>query len=254
MQKIFKILLITAGAVVLAGLIFLGGLAVGRRTWGTAGAMPMGMPWNSCYRMAVDWDMNADRPAYSMMSGSGYGMAFGSALHTNTVTPLTIDQARQAVEIYLKDLNNPDLEIKEIMVFDNNAYARITEKSTGIGAMELLVDPSSLTVFPEYGPNRMWNLKYGHMGMASWGMGRSDTTAVSANMPITPDQARSAAQQYLDQQFPGYQAATEPDAFYGYYTLDILKNNQPTGMLSVNGFDGQVFLHTWHGTFIEMSE
>ena len=52
------------------------------------------------------------------------------------------------------------------MIFDNNAYARITEKSTGIGAMELLVDPASLVVFPEYGPNMMWNLKYGMMSGA----------------------------------------------------------------------------------------
>jgi hypothetical protein len=26
------------------------------------------------------------------------------------------------------------------------------------------------------------------------------------------------------------------------------------GMLSVNGYSGQVFLHTWHGAFIEESE
>ena len=26
------------------------------------------------------------------------------------------------------------------------------------------------------------------------------------------------------------------------------------GMLSVNGYSGQVFLHTWHGTFIEEAE
>jgi hypothetical protein len=29
------------------------------------------------------------------------------------------------------------------------------------GAMELLVDKSSGAIFPEYGPNMMWNLKYG---------------------------------------------------------------------------------------------
>jgi hypothetical protein len=26
------------------------------------------------------------------------------------------------------------------------------------------------------------------------------------------------------------------------------------GMLSVNGYTGQIFLHTWHGNFIEESE
>ena len=73
-------------------------------------------------------------------------------------------------------------------------------------------------------------------------------------MTVTSEQAVKLAQQYLDQQFPGYQAATDPDPFYGYYTIDILKDGNPTGMLSINGYNGQVFLHTWHGTFIEMWE
>jgi hypothetical protein len=42
--------------------------------------------------------------------------------------------------------------------------------------------------------------------------------------------------------------------FYGYYTLDILRDGQPAGMLSVNGYTQQVFVHTWHGDFVEMSE
>jgi hypothetical protein len=78
--------------------------------------------------------------------------------------------------------------------------------------------------------------------------------SASATMTVTADQAAKIAQQYLDKQFPGYQAATDPDPFYGYYTIDIMKDGKPTGMLSVNGFSGQVFLHTWHGTFIEKSE
>ena len=42
--------------------------------------------------------------------------------------------------------------------------------------------------------------------------------------------------------------------FYGYYTLDFEKDGRIAGMLSVNGYSGQVFLHTWHGTFIEEAE
>ena len=196
--------------------------------------------------------------------GSSNGMMgnYRNGANSN-VKPLTVDQAKQAVEGYLKGLNNPDLELKETMIFDNNAYARITEKSTGIGAMELLVDPASLSVFPEYGPNMMWNLKYGHMsGTGMMGgnrrgmMGSYNTNqgSASATMTVTSEQAVQLARQYLDRQFPGYQAATDPDPFYGYYTIDILKDDKPTGMLSVNGFSGQVFLHTWHGTFIEISE
>ena len=49
-------------------------------------------------------------------------------------------------------------------------------------------------------------------------------------------------------------AAADPIQFYGYYTLDFEKDGQVIGMLSVNGYNGQVFLHTWHGTFIEEAE
>jgi hypothetical protein len=96
------------------------------------------------------------------------------------------------------------------MIFDNNANARITEKSTGIGAMELLVDPATPSVvFPEYGPNMMWNLKYSHMrgaggnGMMSGNgmMGglQRNSASISAAMPVTADMAARIAQQYLGQ-------------------------------------------------------
>ena len=49
----------------------------------------------------------------------------------------------------------------------------------------------------------------------------------------------------------GATAAMDPVQFYGYYTLDFERDGTMVGMLSVNGFSGQVFLHAWHGTFIE---
>jgi hypothetical protein len=194
--------------------------------------------------------------------GSGMMGYFGNDGNT-TVEPISMDQAKQAFEDYLIRLNNSDLELKEIMIFDNNAYARIVEKSTGIGAMELLMDPASLSVFPEYGPNMMWNLKYGHMGgyggmMGGYGgmMDNRNYNSESAieDMSVTSEQALKAAQDFLDQDFPGYQTSEDADPFYGYYTIDILKDGTPTGMLSVNGFNEQVFIHSWHGTFIEMFE
>jgi hypothetical protein len=301
MNKSFGIALVVIAGIVLSALVFGAGLVVGRANFGSTNFGPF--PMTLAPESRAGLGRNFTNQSYSMMGnsqnmmsgngmmgngynmmgsngmmGNGYNMmgwyANGSATYP---TPLTIDQAKQAVESYLKGLNNSDLEIKEIMVFDNNAYARITEKSTGIGAMELLVDPSNLSVFPEYGPNMMWNLKYGHMsgngmmggtgGMMGGrgmtlapapraGVGGYNTApgAVSATMTVTPEQALKAAQQYLDQQYPGYQTAEDADPFYGYYTIDILKDGQPTGMLSINGFSGQVFLHTWHGTFIEMFE
>ena len=76
---------------------------------------------------------------------------------------------------------------------------------------------------------------------------------ITAEMTVTPEQAMEYAQKYLDENVPNA-LATSPIQFYGYYTLDFEKDGEVAGMLSVNGFSGQVFLHTWHGTFVEEAE
>jgi len=163
------------------------------------------------------------------------------------------DQAAQAVQQYLASTwRNPDLAVKEVMEFSNHFYVQVIERNTGIGAMELLVDKITGTVHPEPGPNMMWNTRYspmggmGHMG-GGWG---SAAQAPTAEMPITPEQARRFAQQALDLYLPGAVAAEEVTTFYGYYTLHYERDGQVVGMLSVNGFTGQVWFHNWHGTFL----
>ena len=216
-----------------------------------------------------------------MMNGNGnMNMMGGSGYNNADLTPLTVDQAKAAAEKYLATLDNPDLQIAEIMIFDNNAYVVVSESSTGNGAFELLVDPATQLAYPEHGPNMMWNLKYGALnhqsmmanggggnpgmmnmmggnGMANMmGNGWDSTTPadVSAEMSVTPEQSIEYAQNYLDTNLAGTTAATDPIKFYGYYTLDFEKDGQVAGMLSINGYSGQVFLHTWHGTFIEEYE
>ena len=44
----------------------------------------------------------------------------------------------------------------------------------------------------------------------------------------------------------------EAERFYGYYTLHVLTNGQIYGMLSVNGYTGQVWYHSWRGQFLGM--
>ncbi len=255
MNKTLGITLTVIGGVVIAALIFGAGLFLGY-----SNVFANNYAVNGFCGQAIN------NPGYSMMGSfnmmGGFNTA-GSLANNNTanVNPLTVDQAKQAVEGYLKNLNNSDLELKEIMIFSNNAYARIVEKSTGIGAMELLVDPTTLSVYPEYGPNMMWNRKYGRMGgygmMGGAGMMGgyfSNSSSAYSQMTETAEQALQLAQQYLDQQYPGYTTATDADPFYGYYTIDIMKDDQPAGMLSVNGYSGQIFMHTWHGIFIEMWE
>lgn len=196
-----------------------------------------------------------------MMGGYGYGYG-----NNQPAEPLTSDQAKTAAEAYIQSIGLSGLEVAEVMVFSNNAYVVVKESDSGRGAFELLVDPfTPQFAYPEYGPNMMWNLKYGgasHSGMmggrggmmGGWNSRNSIPTNVSAEMTVTPEQAIQAAQTYLDQSFQGATAATDPIAFYGYYTLDFEKDGQVIGMLSVNGFTGQIFLHTWHDTFVSEKE
>ena len=90
--------------------------------------------------------------------------------------------------------------------------------------------------------------------MGSYGNLPNQPGENSTELPVTPGEAAESAQQYLDTYLPGTQADDHADPFYGYYTLHILRDGEVIGMLSVNGYTRQVFLHTWHGDFIEMSE
>ncbi len=183
---------------------------------------------------------------------------------------LTMDQVVGNLQSYMKASWGPDLELAEVMEFDNQFYAAMKEKSTGIYAFELLINKWTGAIVPEPGPNMMWNAKYGMMGggmmgggmmgggmMGGWGWNgwgdyRSGPGASSSGqMPVTPEKARQLAQQALDAQLPGVQAEEDSDAFYGYYTMDVMKDGKIYGMLSVNGFTGWVWYHTWHGKFIQ---
>jgi hypothetical protein len=182
--------------------------------------------------------------------------------------PLTLDETTASLDAYLAGLNDSNLTYEDIMIFDNHAYAQIVEKESGIGVMEVLVDPTSKAIYPEMGPNMMWNQKYGmmsgfgHHGMMGMRgrfgpmMGNPGAVELSAAMTVTPDQAVEMAQSYLDTYLgPANLTADEhAEPFYGYYTLHVNRDGQTVGMLSVNGFSGQVFPHTWHGQLLEMHD
>ena len=75
----------------------------------------------------------------------------------------------------------------------------------------------------------------------------------SAPMTVTEEQAKKYAQEYLEGYLPGGKAS-DIDRFYGYYTIHITKDNVIYGMLSVNGYTGQVWFHFWHGQFLSIRE
>jgi hypothetical protein len=203
-----------------------------------------------------------------MMGGPGMmGGVVGA--QPSSVKPLTVQEVQQAVDAYLQRLGNGNLAIDEIIIFDNNAYALIKDKSTNSGAFELLEDPVTKSVFLEYGPAMMWNIQYGMMGSSSYGLmgrgmmggagmmggyGPGATASGARGAKVMPDQALKIAQSYLDQYEPGLKTADSADTLPGYYTIETLKEGQIFGMLSVNAFTGQVWVHTWHGNFVQKAE
>jgi len=275
MNKTLNTTLIVIAVLALAGGIFFAGSMYARAN-AFGPSMMNGWNHNNTYgpSMMNGRGQNMMGGNGGMMNGNSGNMMNGYGYNNTNLTPLTIDQAKAAAEQYLTNLNNSDFQISEVMIFDNNAYVVVKETSTGNGAFELLVDSTSQIAYPEHGPNMMWNLKYsglnhqymmgGNSGMmgGSGGMmsgngnmmsGWDSTVPVdaSATMTVTPEQAIAYVQKYLDANISGATAATDPIQFYGYYTLDFEKDGKVAGMLSVNGYSGQVFLHTWHGTFIE---
>jgi len=189
------------------------------------------------------------------MMGPGYPGS-GRTVPRSSGEALCLKDAHEAVEGYLQALTVPGLAIAEVMEFADNFYAEVVEESTGVHAMELLVDKETGAVYPEYGPNMMWNTKYGMHSRSGWRgmMGWFGTQEPSAEMPVSAEQALQCAQRYLEAYIPGTQVADEADGFYGYYTVHVLKDGQIYGMLSVNGYSGQVWYHNWHGQFVGMLE
>ena len=173
----------------------------------------------------------------------GPGMMGGWGANNPDAEQITIDEATEAVERYLAAYGQ-DLAVAEVMEFAWNFYAEVEEESTGIHAMELLIDKYTGQVYPEMGPNIMWNTKYGMMG---------SSYAATTEMSITPEQAKTLALRFVDANLPGATVG-ETDAFYGYYTLHTLRDGQIEGMLSVNGYKGGVWYHDWHGPFIGMEK
>jgi len=221
------------------------------------------------------WNQNSDNRGVDINLGSrGYGgmdgMMGGRAYQSQKSEgeKLDIDTLTQKVETYIAAYDE-NLAIGDVFIFDDSEYyCSIIEADTGMGAMELLVDPYTGYVFPEYGPNMMWNLKYGShndRGMMGGGMmnGRGmmgydqedyfdiDRNYDGAN-DLSADEAYNEASDYLSRYEDSLSVGEDYHEFYGYFTYHVLKEGVAVGMLSVNGFNGDVWYHDWHGELLEI--
>src|SRR5215212_3204064 len=195
-------------------------------------------------------------------TGSYSAPTLGAGSSRNTGSsgvPGSLTEAREVFEQAVSNnYGDPNLEVKDVMEFANNYYAQVRESDTGIGAMELLINKQTGRLYPEPGPNMMWNTKYGMMGStgSSYGgmmgpggggmMGQggpNDTAGMMGGfyspsqasptdqLPITPEDATQIAKDYISRNSLGTDTET-PDQFYGYYTVHTKQNGEVNGMLS----------------------
>lgn len=178
-----------------------------------------------------------------MMMGPGmmgeYGWGYNGP---NNYDPATTDLSEDEIKNRVLDFVNREFgsgyEIGDIFIFANSPYyISIVEKETGQGAFELLFDPYRNTIYPEHGPNMMWNQKYGIM---VWGNPDTDEQ-------LDWDKALEQARQFVKARNTDLTVENEGHKFYGYYTFHTAYNGKTEGMLSVNAYTGDVWYHNWHG-------
>ena len=217
------------------------------------------------------------------MMGSGMGMM---STYAPSSRPISQDEARRHAAGFAVRYGL-GVKIRDFMVFTQNYYVQIVDAKTGAGLGELLVDRYTGMVQPEFGPNMMWNTRFGMGGNAGMmggnmmgtkqnqgGMGsQTDQSGMmnAQNQGVagvaqpgqemmgavqgirgTPAAARygmAAAQKLADTFVAGYLPGgkvLEGFAFPGYYTFDYGRK-ATEGMLSVNAYAGEVWVHGWHG-------
>jgi hypothetical protein len=98
---------------------------------------------------------------------AGWGMMGGRYVYrpSQPTQVHTLAAARTDAQQFANRLG---LRVDEMMQFQRNFYAKLVD-SSGNGATEVLVDPSTGVVSIEYGPAMMWNNRYG-MGRSAGSM------------------------------------------------------------------------------------
>ncbi len=189
-----------------------------------------------------------DNRSYSMMgyypSGYNYSwpfMGYGGMMapYYSGSRPISSADALQRMESFARNLGK-DIKVEDFTAFSGNYYSVLKDASNNQDLAEVLVDRYTGTVFPEPGPNMMWNTRYGS--------GRAGTRGAGNDLAGAKRQAEDFLKDYL----PGAKVI-ESNALPGYYTFDFGRQGIE-GMLSVNAYNGEIWVHTWHGFYLVGSE
>jgi hypothetical protein len=200
-------------------------------------------PWTNCPWNGMGPGMMGGQGMMGGMMGPGMtpgmmgpGMMGGMmGFYPATATPLAKSDAQQRLVSFAAAFG-PDVKVADLTPFASNYYAQLVDGS-GNGLAEVLVDRYTGAVYPEPGPNMMWNTR--------WGMQAS----AGAAMQYDQAAAQKLAEQFLTGYLPGA-GVLEGTAFPGYYTFDFGRGRLE-GMLSVNAATGEIWVHTWHGPALE---
>ena len=180
-----------------------------------------------------------NNPGYNYNSGSGMmgNMRMGDmmALYYPDARPISEDVARKSMESLATQYGS-NVEVEDFMIFSSNYYAVVKDVSSGKDIAEILVDRYSGSAYPEPGPNMMWNTQFG--------AGRTKTGGSEYDLAEAENLTNSFLSGYLPEA-----KSLESKEMPGYYTFDFGRQGIE-GMLSLNAFSGQIWVHTWHGPYL----
>ncbi len=178
-------------------------------------------------------------PSYNYSNGYGMmgNMMMGNmmALYYPESKPVTQDEAIRKMQSFAQQYG-PNIDVEDSMTFSSNYYGVVKDTSSNQTIAEILVDRYSGSAYPEPGPNMMWNTRYG--------AGRVQAEGVSYDLAGS----KKLAEEFLTGYLPEAQIM-ESHEMPGYYTFDFGRKDIE-GMLSVNAYSGQIWVHTWHGSYL----
>jgi hypothetical protein len=180
-----------------------------------------------------------NNPGYNYSSGYGMmgNMMTGNmmALYYPESRPVTQDEAIKTMQSFAQQYG-PNMEVEDFMTFSSNYYGVIKDTNSSQDLAEVLVDRYSGYAYPEPGPNMMWNTRYG--------AGRVQEEGVTYDLAGS----KKLAEEFLTGYLPEAQIM-ESHEMPGYCTFDFGRKDIE-GMLSVNAYSGQIWVHTWHGSYL----
>lgn len=144
--------------------------------------------------------------------------------------------ARTVIEDFIA-ASNSSLQISELWEYETVYKAELSD-ADGEKAFDVLADKVTGAVGPEMGLHMMRN--------ASYGKGLYKVPVFRKNLTITPDQATTYAQNFLDNNKSLDYILGSPEIYPGYYKFHTTVTTVPGpfGMdILVNGYNGKIWMN-----------